>query len=283
MAFGKMIEQVQVSQVSNSAQFSGFNPFLSQSEGKRIIRFLPDVSDPSQPLLGPTVLHVWITVQRNGAPTKRRIFIDPKDRYLLTEAEQKDVRSRFFMNVYDRTPVIKLENGSLIYPNGEQKFIYKQDGKIVEAQGKPVRNNQIMIFEGSVSSGKGQNGLLNDIEAVSRTIFDDDNNLIPLTAVDLNIVTIGTGLQTKRTVFPGTNRDALPQEALTGQIYDLESFVKPYPTECIKQLKAGADYAELMKEYNIPYMPKLIDRPAPRVVQLTADAVVEEEDSLFND
>jgi hypothetical protein len=279
MAFGKMIEQVQVAQVSNSAQFNGFNPFLSQSEGKRVIRFLPDTADKNQPLLGPTVLHVWITVQRNGAPTKRRIFIDPKDRYLLSESEQKEVRSRFFMNVYDRTPVIKLENGSLVYPNGEQKFLYKQDGKVLEAQGKPVRNNQIMIFEGSVSSGKGQNGLLNDIEAVSRTIFDDDNNLIPLTMVDLNIVTIGSGLQTKRTVFPGTNRDPLPEEALTCQIYDLESFAKPYPAECIKHLKAGADYADVMKEYNIAYMPKLIDRPtAPVQAQMVME---EEEDSLF--
>lgn len=258
MAFGKMIGGTQ-QQGSNSG--NGKNPFIDVREGKRVIRFLPDPQNPNEPLLGQTVLSVWMTVKKGEADVQRRIFVDYAARSVLPKQYNEAIRRRFFMNVLDKSLVIKQEDGGLIYANNQNQFLVTQNGEVITVTDrKPERNMQIMVLEGSVSSGQGRNGLLNEVEELSKSAFDDETNeLIPITKVDIEIVTRGKGLNTNRAVYLGANRDPIPATVLSQPMYDIESFAKPFPVDAIKELLKGKDYSEVLKSFNIMAMPKLLD------------------------
>jgi hypothetical protein len=286
MAFGKMIGG---QQQANGSSGNGKNPFIDVREGKRVVRFLPDPAQPNEPLLGQTVLSVWMTVKKGEADVMRRIFVDYSARSVLPKQYNEAIRRRFFMNVLDKSMVVKLDDGSLIYGNNQNQFMVSQNGELVPVTDrKPARNMQIMVLEGSVSSGQGRNGLLNEIEELSKSVFDEDTNeLIPITKVDIELVTRGKGLNTNRAVYVGANRDAIPAEVLKMPLYDIDSFAKPFPVDAIKDLLKGSDYTEVLKAYNLTAMPKLIERAEtgtrPVVSTEPAKAPVAETDTLFND
>jgi len=259
MAFGKMIGGSAQQQTSGSS--NGKNPFIDVREGKRVIRFLPDPQNTSEPLLGQTVLSVWITAKKGETDVMRRIFLDYSARSVLPKQYNDGVRRRFFMNVLDKSMVIKLDDGSLIYGNNQNQYVTSQNGEMVPVTGKkPERNMQIMVLEGSVSSGQGRNGLLNEIEELSKSVFDDDTNeLIPITMVDIEVVTRGKGLNTNRAVYVGANRDAIPADVLSLPMYDIENYAKPFPADAIKDLLKGMDYTEVLRAYSITAMPRLLD------------------------
>jgi hypothetical protein len=256
MAFGKMIGGTQ-QQASGAG--NGKNPFIDVREGKRVIRFLPDPQNPNEPLLGQTVLSVWMTVKKGEADVQRRIFVDYAARSVLPKQYNEAIRRRFFMNVLDKSMVIKQEDGGLIYANNQNQFLVTQNGEVIAVTDrKPERNMQIMVLEGSVSSGQGRNGLLNEVEELSKSAFDEETNeLIPITKVDIEIVTRGKGLNTNRAVYLGANRDPIPASVLKQSMYDVESFAKPFPVDAIKELLKGKDYMEVLKAFNIMAMPRM--------------------------
>jgi hypothetical protein len=304
MAFGKMIES---SAGSSGQSFTGKMPFISSKEGKRVVRFLPTVetrkknariaelrgltqtpeverelksliATPDEVLLGETALHVWMPVKRGGVEVQRRIFVDYSTRSLLPKALNDRISRRFFMNVLDKTYVIKQDGGSLVYPNNQNQFIIEgKEPKTITDQ-RPVRNMDIMIFEGSVSSGNnGRMGLLNEIEELSKSIYDDaTGELEYLTNVDIEIVTRGKGIQTTRAVYVGVNRDPVPEEVFTIPLYDLSAFVKPYPADAVKDLLAGKEYNDVINSYKIVAIPR-------QITPEQAEAQVQEqaEDELF--
>jgi len=259
MAFGKMIGGASQQQTAGSS--NGKNPFIDVREGKRVIRFLPDPQNTSEPLLGQTVLSVWITAKKGEVDVMRRIFLDYSARSLLPKQYNDGVRRRFFMNVLDKSMVVKLDDGSLIYGNNQNQYLTSQSGEVVPVIGKkPERNMQVQVLEGSVSSGQGRNGLLNEIEELSKSVFDDDTNeLIPITMVDIEIVTRGKGLNTNRAVYVGANRDPIPSDVLSLPMYDIEGYAKPFPPDAIKDLLKGMDYTEVLRAYNITAMPRLLE------------------------
>jgi hypothetical protein len=280
MAFGKMIGSTQ-QQGSNSG--NGKNPFIDVREGKRVIRFLPDPQNANEPLLGQTVLSVWMTVKKGEADVQRRIFVDYAARSVLPKQYNDAIRRRFFMNVLDKSLVIKQEDGGLIYANNQNQFLISQNGELIAVTDrKPERNMQVMVLEGSVSSGQGRNGLLNEVEELSKSAFDEETNeLIPITKVDIEIVTRGKGLNTNRAVYLGANRDPIPAAALKQPMYDVESFAKPFPVDAIKELLKGKDYMEVLKAFNISAMPRLIEAGAAAEAP-KAKSSNEAVDSLFD-
>lgn len=259
MAFGKMIQEAQQASVSAG---SAKSMFLDLHEGVRIIRFLPDPVNPLEPLLGPTVLHVWLKVMRGGVEVQRRIFVDNETRRLLPESVQESVRRRFFINVYDKSKVVKLEDGSTVYANLQNQFIQVNKGEARVMTDPPALNNSVVILEASVSGGQGAGGMLNDMESLAMSALDADNNLIPITQIDFQITTRGKGLQTKRHVYLGTNRDPLAQSVYDLPVFDLANFAKPYPAAAIRDLIKGEDYGEVVKAYNVTVMPQLVSRTA---------------------
>lgn len=291
MAFGKMIGGSAQQQSASSS--NGKNPFIDVREGKRVIRFLPDPQNMTEPLLGQTVLSVWITAKKGETDVMRRIFLDYSARSVLPKQYNDGVRRRFFMNVLDKSMVIKLDDGSLIYGNNQNQYVTSQNGEMVPVTGKkPERNMQVQVLEGSVSSGQGRNGLLNEIEELSKSVFDDDTNeLIPITMVDIEIVTRGKGLNTNRAVYVGANRDAIPPEVLSLPMYDIEGYAKPFPTDAIKDLLKGMDYSEVLRAYNITAMPRLLEttKDVSSVIKAAVNAapatraIPENPDTLFGE
>lgn len=261
MAFSKMIESIPTYSSPNSAAQT--NVFVNTREGKRVIRFLPDPVNPTEPMVGPTVLSVWMPVSKNGQLVQRRIFVDSLTRGVLPPKVNEAVRCRFFMNVLDKSMVVKLENGTVVYANNQNQFTTVVDGQQKTlTEYRPERHMAIQVLEGSVSSGEGRNGMLNDIEELSKTIFDEETNrLIPITAIDIEIITRGKEIKTTRSVHVGVNRDPIPEHLLRAQRFDLAKFARPFPMDAVKDLVKGADYADVCKAYSIEVMPKLVDLP----------------------
>lgn len=268
MGFGKMLNNAVTGASSGGSNNRMPNVFLDVREGKRTFRFIPDPNNPQEPLQGEIVLSLWMPVKRADVMQERRIFIDDASRKLIPEALKEKIKRRFFLNVYDRTRVIKLEDGTILYPNLHNAYFQKNSmtQKTEQVSGlQPKPNNSVMVLEGSVSlsATSTRGGLLNEIDALSRTIYNDDGTtLIPITSVDIEMVTRGTGLATARSVHPGMNREPFPVEPSTLQVYDLANYTRPYPAQAIQALLNGADYGDIIKEYNIPMMPQLIQASA---------------------
>lgn len=265
MSFGNMMQ----SAISNSNGLSGRalpNVFLDVRAGKRTFRVLPDPKDPTIPLQGSIALSVWIPVSKDGNSVERRIFIDDAGRQVLPEELRENIKRRFFLNVYDKTRVVKLPDGSILYPNLSNQYFKRSGGVPTPVTDvRPEANNSIVVLEGSVSlrPGVGRSGLLNELDTLSKTLWAEDGvTLIPLPNVDIEMVTEGTGLATSRRVYPGINQEPLSSEVLSLPVYDLESFTKPFPPEMIEELLAKMDYTEVMVRYNRPIVPTFPTRPA---------------------
>lgn len=259
MGFGSMIKSA-ASEVGGSDSKLP-NVFLDVREGKRTFRFIPDPSNPNEPLMGEIVNSIWLPVKKDGMTVQRRIFVDGAGERLIPADSAEKVKRRFFINVFDRTRVVKFPDGSVLYPNVKNEF-WKRDGdrNVQVTDIKPEANGRIMVLEGSVSlRADRRGGLLNEIDDLSKTLFDEDGlTIIPITSVDIEMVTRGTGMATTRTVHPGMNREPFPKAALELPVYDLKAFTKPWPVEAVKELLSGGDYSAILNTYNIPVIPPLM-------------------------
>lgn len=285
MGFGSMIKNA-ASEVGGSDSKLP-NVFLDVREGKRTFRFIPDLSNPGEALMGEIANSIWLPVKKDGMTVSRRIFLDAAGERLIPSDSAEKIKRRFFINVFDRTRVVKFPDGSVLYPNIKNEF-WKREGErqMQVTDIKPEPNNKIMVLEGSVSlRSDRRGGLLNEIDDLSKTLFDEDGTtLIPITEVDIEMVTRGTGMATTRSVHPGMNREAFPKAALELPVYDLATFTKPWPVTAIKELLAGNEYNDVLKKYNIALMPQL-KTGASMVAEMIQGAVkvsaTEDEESLF--
>jgi len=272
MGFGNMLKSaVEVTESSSQSSRSMTSVFLDLKQGSRTFRFLPSLEDKNEPMPGEVVFSIWLPVKVGETMAERRFFIDDRGRSIIdSDDNQKGrmektrlgsrVKLRFFMNVYDRTRVMKMADNVIIYPNAQNQY-YTKDGKQI-TDTKPKPNGQIMVLEGSVSTRAGSTrGLLNELDGLAKTLYDVDDEgntvLLPITGVDIVMTTTGTGFDTSRKVHPGSNREPLPQDVLELPLYDLKSFTKPIDTNALRQLLDGRDYVEVVKEFNIPTSPKL--------------------------
>jgi hypothetical protein len=275
MGFGNMLKQAEKSG-SSSGGARMPNVFMTLKEGNRTFRFLPDVSNPGQPIQGEIVLSVWIPVKLNGVATERRVFLNNETRRLINDRDnrlfpdEKDksrlgpkIKRRFLMNVYDRTRVVKMEDGTIIYPTLQNEYWKKEGERAVQLpKTNAVENGSIMVLEGSVSVGSSK-GLLNQIDDLSNTLYneDDSTKLIPITDIDVVLAIRGTGWETTYSVRPGLNREPLPKQALALPLYDLKTFSTPWDSKAVEALLDGADYADTFKQYNLQMMPQLMAVP----------------------
>ena len=147
-----------------------------------------------------------------------------------------------------------------MYPNLKNEYWQKNsDGKLSQVAGQPEPNNTVMVLEGSVSlRADRRGGLLNDLDDLSKMIYDDSGTkLVPITQVDIEMVTKGTGLATTRTVHPGMNREKFPVDSATLPVYDLKTYTSAWPTDAVGALIHGSDYLEVVKNFNLWMLPQI--------------------------
>lgn len=225
-------------------------PFMDMGQGKRVFRLLPAMDDSTNPEEEVAALSLWVPVVQAGQARNRRVFIDPDTRSAIAAINPelaKRAQRRFFINVFDRTPVVKVEH-YVIYPDPERKYYKGFKDNRTPVDGKPAPNNAIVILEGSLG---GEKSLMAEILSLRGDVQDSDGNVLPLTAFDIELTTRGEKLDKVTKAYAGINREPLPQDVLTAPRYDLRSYARPWPKDAVLALLDGADYDETISKYNI--------------------------------
>lgn len=298
MAFGVKATEKQASTGSagSAKKQLFFSPFMNIKQGSRQFRILPNVDangvaseEAAEPTIG---IDFWLDVMRNGKTSKARAFVDnrydnPMRNRLLAEIDpnlskaERDAeartfpigRVRFFLNVWDITPVIRLteemvENlgivtyDGIVYPNLDNQYI------VFGANKKPIKldaklkgpRNEIVILEGSagrMDDPKAKHTLRKFAALEKEVSTDDGDGFLPLTAFGVRLKITGESTGTEYVLTSTSDRDPLSSEVYMLPRYDLDSFVAPWPNEALEALIDGEDFNEVIKAYNIATFPKL--------------------------
>lgn len=232
-------------------------PFMDMGQGKRVFRLLPDPDgDVNTPADEVVAYSLWLPTVRRGDNVKSvRVFTDWSIKASLPEELAKKVQKRFFINVYDRTPVIRQES-YVLYPDHDRKYWKGTKANRTEVTEKPAPNNSIMILEGSLGGNKS---LMAEIMSLYGDVQNNDGDVLPMTAFDIELSTRGTQLDKVTKAFGGINREPLTQKIITLPRYDLVSWTRAWPNDAILEILGGADFDEVVKNYGIQlYVKKLI-------------------------
>lgn len=265
MAFGSTLEQKKPVRNSNGSQ----GIFLDLKEGARDVRILGSevqvkvIWKDKKPIrIARLVEGTWRGFQdENWYDCPMNAWVNSHD-----EAEQKKLyaKTRFLVNVYDRTPVVTVD-GVTYYPNKAGKYFKKTDKGFEELRTEvdaknpnatiytPEPHNKVMVIDQSGGAEGGKHFLQSLMTAAENLMSMKTNKHISINESDLRIVTKGEGIDTNRSVFAGFN-----QEPLTvTEMYDLESFAVVWPYEAQNALLNGADYSTVIAGWNIPMFPEL--------------------------
>jgi hypothetical protein len=177
----------------------------------------------------------------------------------LEEEERKGMYAKesFYVNVLDRT-MIKVDGDTIVYPDTKNQF----PANLKSIVAKPA--NAIRILEGS--SGKCRD---DDGEIVGKSMYSnllrvveggevdpDTGNILTPDQYDIRMVVSGKGIDTNRALSITANRDVIDFSQY--QVYDLESWLRPLPFEAQDALLNGAEWKDVIEEYNVTMYPSLI-------------------------
>lgn len=289
MAFGsKLKEKVNASGSGEGQTFESY--LVDNHEGVRIFRILPALSEDGKILDEPVEEYVWREYWakgiRDGTEVTVRVvldwrnpFSDPlwkhiSERFEKGSKERKGFRTRFAINVLDKTPVLYTDDGQVVYPDGKGNYTRiastsnKELPKPLTGDAKPL--NKVRLLVGS-SGAEGGN---HDLQKLLDTVNDVDNPNTGEKAkphhFDLKWKITGKEFNDIRRNFHLTaNYTTLaPAFALLPR-YDLESWVRPWPHDAISELLEGRDLNELIEEYRIELYPKLMEAPTQEDVDFT--------------
>lgn len=178
---------------------------------------------------------------------------NPIDQYVaaLEESDRqgKYAQERFFLNVLDLTPVKIDSEGNVFWPDGRMQYT----GISADAPRMPV--GKIRILEGSSSDPEGKSMYANLFRTMSGALSEDGEVLNP-TEFQIKLITSGAGKSTVRDCQMHTVKPIDAQYASL-PLYDLKSWLKPWPNTAIEELMSGADYGETVKKYSIKLYPDL--------------------------
>lgn len=225
-------------------------PFMDLNGGKRTFRLLPDREDPTQVTEEFTVLSLWLPVKLEGGKLKkRRIFIDQDTRNELPEDLAKSAGLRFFLNVYDRTPVLR-DGLNPVYPDQDKVYWAGFGDQRKKVDGKPSPNNAIMVLEGTC---RGEESMLSEILSLRGEAQNEEGDSLPMLDFDIDL-SVRKG--EKKRVFKaqaGINRNPLSADILALPRYDLATWTRAWPTEAVMDLLDGKEFYETVKQYDIKH------------------------------
>lgn len=246
MPFGKTL----TNQKEVASKATGAPTFLNLKEGVRIIRVVGNEIQYKVIWLDkkPHIVAVLTDDEFQGY-NGESWWDSPLNQYVqnLPEDEKKlaYAKTRFVVNVDDRTPVI-IVNEVPIYPDAKGKYA---------SQGVPTPHNTIQVLEQSAGKEGGKHFLQLLVTASENMMNFKTGKRISITEGDLKIATKGTGIETVRSIYPDMNQDPFTPT----QVYDLASYVKPWPYAAQRELLEGADYNETRKKYKLQAYPQLVD------------------------
>jgi hypothetical protein len=157
-------------------------------------------------------------------------------------------QTRFFVNVFDRTPVILDEQHNPVYPDKHGKY---------RIAGTPVPHNKVLILEGSAGKQGGKHLLQQMITVGENLRSFTTGQSISLMESDLRIITTGSNITTTRVVMPDANQSPIPREQIAEQ-FDLVSWLVPFPYDGLQELVEGAEYTDVVARYNVQLYPKKV-------------------------
>lgn len=220
------------------------NPYLNLKEGERVIRVL-DREERSY-------WRYFIDVNVGGKKSGRPIVVgggeNPIRRYMdKLGKEHQDYRApqkRMLLNVLDRTPVKLNKFGSPVYAGMDGRTFPSVDPATSEAiVNAPVApHNKVLLMDFG-------NELMQALMVIHERIRHNQTfEPLPIWALDIKIITKGTGKDTKRMAMPDMNQEPLPAELAALPKFDLALAVRVMPDVCQERLLNGEDYNVIMKE-----------------------------------
>lgn len=280
--------------------------------GSRRIRLLPELDTDGKLVVGDDgkintetesrFLEVWLNVMIDGSIKPRRVILDWRNPWdnpywrLVADPtekgspERKAQRQKFAINVVDLTPVITDENDRYVYPDENGVYRLSAQGKFVDvADGKPAPLRKVRILEQSAGNKGGKHFLQQLISAVAGL---EDGNMEQRQPheVDLLIKIEGIDVDTTRSLRPTANFNPLPDELIYAPRYDLEAWTRPWPDDAVEALINGADFNEVVEQWNITLFPELKEAiepveeaPTKAKASKKTKKLVEDEAALFDD
>lgn len=222
-------------------------------------------------------LSAWWEVMIDGSPQKRRLIMDAsKDNarfnnplwdyiqknFAKGAPERSTIKWLCALNVYDMTPVIHYE-GNIYYPDNSKPPKYRVqayigNGRLVTnpVEGEAAPLNKVRILE--ISTGEpGGKHTFQQLADLASTVEDSDGLIRRLPEFDLKLTTQGEGIKTIYSIRNTANFKPLSEEVIKLPRYNLHEWLKPWPDDAIVALLDGADFNEVVEEYNITLFPSL--------------------------
>jgi len=269
MAFGsKAIATAQeAAKVENSGSF--ISPFMSTKAGVRFFQLLPEIGNNAIPQEPVIAFHYWTKVMVGGKEANRRVFVAHRYENPIRQKEidsgvaEKDAKGagvRFFLNVWDKTPVIKRDGQSVVYADAKNEYFGYTDGAITKLDGKLKEpNNAVMILEGSAGKENGKH-MFGKLASLDGDVWDaEEKETLPMHMFGLRLKVTGVGTDTDYTFTTTNDRGlALPVDELaTLARYDFSGFAVAWPNEALEEIVNGSDFNEVVKQFNIKTFPTL--------------------------
>ena len=278
MPFGRTANQKPSTDTSTKRTFD--SPFLSLT-GERIVRIVGDEVQVKR--------HFWRGVNIGDGKTGEKpivvarsevddsgetVFLgydkapdywnNPIDEMYRSEYTKEEIttggkypQTRFYVNVFDRTPVFRTDDG-IFYP----EMYLTKDGDIKSEYvhlGEPIPHNKIMILEQSSGKPTGDH-FYNKIIAAAKSLKSRQGKKITIEQCDLRITyDLSSGRKWNgkpvpdRNVHPDINQEHLAYK--DEDLYDLYSWLAPWPNVAIQDILEGKVYADVVKEHNIKLFP----------------------------
>ena len=237
MAFGDSTKE------KSSTSNTGSSPFMDLGQGERLIRVLSEDEF--------SYWRYWMNVNTGGGQKSGRSIIVGRDNPIRPRMDEigkgnpgyVSPSRRFAINVLDRTLVIKLADGTTVYPNASGDYVFNK----AAVQGVPEPNNVVKILE----FGPQLMDLFINLNGRMRSRVDRSQITILQTDVMLNI----SGEKMDRVITPMQTFDPagenpVPAGTVT-YLYDLHRIYAPFPANAIIDLiDNDVEWNTVMKSLN---------------------------------
>lgn len=186
----------------------------------------------------------------------------------LTEDEIKTrglyPKQRFYLNVLDRTLVLKTDDGGILYPEQYQD----SEGNVrseFSSLGEPFPHEKVLILNQTSGKDTGDHYYNAVREAGKQLVSNKNGKKINIDQSDFRLTNSPSGKKWNgfetitRNVYPHFNQDVIPSTIDT-TLWDLAEWLQPWPYDAIQDIIDGEVYSEVVEKYGIRLFPIKVDQ-----------------------